>query len=136
LLAILYALRERTQVRRGVGAVPQAVSLQDRRDHARRRRLAVRADHVDAREAALRHPEHRHELVHAVEPEPHAEQLEVEQVRLCLAEGHATSLCRGPGTEWPAPARLGPAADQSGLLAGSATGAAAEAGRRRAARFV
>ena len=88
-LAHLDPLREGAQVRRRVGPGAEPVTLQDRRDHPRRRRLAVRPDDVDAREPALRHPEHRHELVHAVEPEPHAEQLEVEQVVLRFAQVHA-----------------------------------------------
>ena len=49
--------------------------------------LAVGAHHVDRREAAAAAcPSDGHQLVHAVEPEAHAEQLEVEQVLLGLAQ--------------------------------------------------
>ena len=77
-------LGERAQVGRGVGARPQPVALEDRRDHPHGRGLAVGAHHVDRGEAALGHAEHGHEPVHAVEPEPHAEQLEPQQVVLGL----------------------------------------------------
>jgi hypothetical protein len=81
-------LRERTQVRRRVGARPHVVAFEYRGDHARGGRLAVRPDHVNRREPPLRHPQRGHQLVHAVEPEPHAEQLEVEEVILRLGKRH------------------------------------------------
>jgi hypothetical protein len=52
------------------------VALEDRGAEADRGGLAVGADHVDRREATLGQTEHGHQPVHAVEPEPHAEQLE------------------------------------------------------------
>jgi hypothetical protein len=67
------------------------VALEDRGDHPDGRRLAVRPDDVDRREAPLRHAENGHQLVHAVEPEAHPEQLEVEQVCLRLREVHWSS---------------------------------------------
>ena len=85
----LDSLRERPQMRRGIRAGPQPVPLEDRRDHPDRRGLAVRPDDVDRREPPLRQAEDRHQLVHAVEPEPHPEQLETEQVVLGLAERHS-----------------------------------------------
>ena len=92
-LAHLDPLGKRAQVRRGVGAGGEAVTLEDRGDHPRGRRLPVGPDHVDAGEAPLRHAEDRHQLVHAVEPEPHPEQLEIEQVGLGLAKGHVSRDC-------------------------------------------
>ena len=93
----LDSLRERAQMRRGVRAGPQPVALEDRRDHPDGRGLAVRPDDVDRREPPLRHAEDRHQLVHAVEPEPHPEQLEPEQVVLGLAERHQRLRAR-PGS--------------------------------------
>ena len=46
---------------------------------------------MDRGEAPLRQTEHGHQPVHAVQPEPHAEQLEREEVLLGLPEGHAAS---------------------------------------------
>ena len=85
-LADLDPLREAAQVRRGVDAGREALALEDRGSETRRRRLAVRAYDVHRRESPLRHPERRHQLVHAVEPEPHAEQLETEEVVLGLGQ--------------------------------------------------
>src|SRR5207244_826976 len=59
--------------------------------HARGRRLAVRPDDVDRAKALLRRAERRHEPAHPVQPEPHAEQLEPQQVALGLLEGHSAS---------------------------------------------
>jgi hypothetical protein len=89
LLPHLDPLAERAQVRRGVAAGAQAVAGEDRGGEAGGRRLAVRADHVDRLELALREPQDRHQPAHPVEPEAHPEELEPEQVLLGLAEGHA-----------------------------------------------
>ena len=92
-LAELDPLREAAQMWRGVDAGREALALEDRGSETRRRRLAVRADDVDRRKSPLRHPERRHQLVHAVEPEPHAEQLEAEQVVLGLAQVQVSASC-------------------------------------------
>jgi hypothetical protein len=96
----LDSLGERAQVRRRVGADVESVLAQDARGEAHGRRLAVRPDDVDRREAALRHAEHRHQLVHAVEPEPHAEQLQVEQVLLGLPDVHEASPESRSSSAW------------------------------------
>ncbi len=67
---------------RGVGAGAKPVTLEDRRGHARRRGLPVRAEHVDRVKAALRRAQRGHHPPHAVEPEAHPEQLERAQVIL------------------------------------------------------
>jgi hypothetical protein len=69
---------------------------EDLRDHPCRRRLAVRPDYVDAGKAPLRHAERRHELAHPVEAQPHAEQLEVEQMVFGLSEVHPAECCGLP----------------------------------------
>ena len=56
-------------VRRRVRADAQAFVTQQRRDRARRRRLAVRAHDVDRREGALGMSELREERSHPVEAE-------------------------------------------------------------------
>ena len=84
-------LAERDQVRRQVGAGPQAVVGQDRGDHPRRRGLAVGADDVDRRESALGMPERGHQPPHPVQPEPHPEQLQRQQIALGLALVHGAA---------------------------------------------
>src|SRR4029079_8911319 len=89
LLADLHPLGERRQVRRRVAAGAQAVALEDPSDEAQGGRLAVRTDHVDRREAPLRHSQRGHQLVHAVEAEAHTEQLEIQPVLLRLLQVHS-----------------------------------------------
>ena len=79
-----------------------AVGLEDRRRHPHRRALAVGADHVDRAERALRAAERRQQAAHALEPEPHAEQLERERWSSRLAR--AVQLTRAPPAR-PAAAR-------------------------------
>src|SRR5579859_4588468 len=57
---------------------------EDRGDHADGGGLAVCADHMDRLEAALGMLERGHQSAHPVQPEPHSEQLEREQVTLGL----------------------------------------------------
>ena len=74
--AIVHPLRPALEMGREVGAAAMAVSLDQRRRHLGHRRLPVRADDVDGREAVLGHPERRDELAHALEPEAHPERVE------------------------------------------------------------
>ena len=76
------ALGEGDEVRREVRAGAHAVVREERRDHPRRRGLAVRADDVDRAERLVRRPERRHELAHPVQAEAHAEELERQQPAL------------------------------------------------------
>ncbi len=107
------------QVRRGVGAGAQAVTLQDRGQHPRGRGLAVRAEHLDRVERGEMIPttpaQRGHHAPHPVQPEAHPEQLERAQAALG--------------------ARLVPGCLRAGLAAGWAPhvvpgGRAAEAPRR------
>ena len=85
------------EVREKVGARAQPVALEDRRDHARRRGLAVGADDVDRAKAPLRRVEHGHHAPHPVEAEAHPEQLERAQVPLgALAVQGAPPLTAPP----------------------------------------
>ena len=81
-------LGERLQVRRQVGAGPPAVLRQDLRDHPRRRGLAVGADHVDRLKTSLGVIQRGHQPTHPVQPEPHPEQLQRQQVALGLRARH------------------------------------------------
>ena len=76
------ALGERGEVRREERARADAVRLQQRRGHAHRRALAVRADDVDRAEALLRRAQRGEQPAHALQAEAHAEQLEAEQMLL------------------------------------------------------
>ena len=87
-------LDERGQVRGQIRAGAESVRAQDRRDHPDRRGLAVGPDDVDRLESPLRMPERGHQPAHAVESEPHPEQLEREQVALGVLEREAHSASR------------------------------------------
>ena len=78
-------------VRRQVGARPQALARQRRRREARRRGLAVRADHVHRRGAALRVAERAEQRADALEAQAHPEDLEPGDPLAGLPWAHALS---------------------------------------------
>ncbi len=137
-------LPERDQVRRDVDAGAQAVMRQNRGDHARGRGLAVGPNHVDRRELPLRMPERGHQSAHAVQPEPHPEQLERQQVALRLLGSHGSPSSAGPGVtgapapparESPEPQLRRPGSHRSPSSAGpGVTGAPARPAGQRACR--
>ena len=83
-------------MRREVRAGAQSVALQDRRDEARRRGLAVRSDDVYGGEALVGHVENGHQPAHSIEAEAHAEQVHRTQEALRLLPPRALCLARSP----------------------------------------